>query len=634
MASALSLLCQVITIHVGPLYAYSADLLMLDTFSNPQTPPLPEILTKITTPLKADVWKLWLSYHPDSAFSEYIIQGLTNGFRIGFDHVNHACRPAKCNHPSAMNCPQVISESIAKEVAAGRLIGPFPPATIPYAHISSLGAVPKKHSSNKWRLILDLSHPRNHSVNDGIRRDLCSLSYTSVDNIVQKILMMGRGTLLAKIDIEHAFRNVPVHADDRHLLGLAWDGGVYIDTVLPFGLRSAPKIFNAVADGLQWIACERGMSDLDHFLDDFITTGHPNTDECARNLDILVDTCHILGMPLALSKKEGPATSLIFLGIEVDCNSMQLRLPLPKLHRLQATTREWAGRKACTKHELQSLIGQLHDASIIIRPGRTFIRRLLDLLKASHHRKQKDMVRLNTEARSDILWWSTFIADWNGLSMMKASKGLHADWVLTTDASGSWGCGAFWSTYWFQLPWDAFTAQYSITVKELVPIVFAVAIWGHAWLNSRVLCFCDNEAVVAILKSGTSNDKKCMSLLRCLYFFTAHCNITLLSSHIDGATNTLADALSRNNTHLFFSKFPQASPTPSPIPLPLINMLLQQETDWTSPHWSALFKASCSQLLPHLHSLAMLQHTDATVISAEEHTYSRTPPQNPPSAAL
>ena len=134
MASALSFLCQVITIHVRPLYAYSADLLMLDTFSNPQTPPLPEILTKITTPLKADVWKLWLSYHPDSAFSEYIIQGLTNLFRIGFDHVNHACQLAKCNHPSAMNCPQVISESIGKEVAAGHLIGPFPPATVPYAH--------------------------------------------------------------------------------------------------------------------------------------------------------------------------------------------------------------------------------------------------------------------------------------------------------------------------------------------------------------------------------------------------------------------------------------------------------------------------------------------------------------------
>ena len=160
-------------------------------------------------------------------------------------------------------------------------------------------------------------------------------------------------------------------------------------------------------------------------------------------------------------------------------------------------------------------------------------------------------------------------------------------------------------------------------MKELV---FAVAIWGHAWLNSCVLCFCDNEAVVAILKSGTSNDKKSMSLLLCLYFFNAYFNITLLSSHIDGATNTLADALSRNNTHLFFSKFPQASPTPSPIPLLLINMLLQQETDWTSPHRSPLFKASCSQLLPHLHSQAMLQHTDATVISAEEHTYSRTPP--------
>ena len=593
---------------VGPKYTYSTDLQLLDSFSNPQPPTLPAILKNIATPLQAATWSVWLNYHPDPAFADYLLQGLTKGFRIGFDYTNHSCRAAKRNHPSALNCPEVISESIAKEVAAGRLIGPFTPACVPYAHISSLGAVPKKHSSNKWRLILDLSHPRHHSVNDGIRKDLCSLSYTSVDNVVRKILSMGRGTMLAKIDIEHAFRNIPVHPDDRHLLGMAWDGSIYIDTVLPFGLRSAPKIFNAVADGLQWIACGRGVSDLDHLLDDFITTGQPNSDECARNLDILVDTCRILGMPIAPSKTEGPATTLVFLGIEVDSISMQLRLPLSKLHRLQATTQEWAGRKTCTKHDLQSLIGQLHDASIIIRPGRTFIRRLLDLLKASHHRRQKDIIRLNTEARSDILWWSTFIADWNGLSMFRASDRLHPDQVLTSDASGSWGCGAFWSIYWFQLPWDPSTALHSITVKELIPIVFAVAIWGHAWTNNCVLCLCDNEAVVAILKTGTSNDKKCMSLLRCLHFFTAHFNIALLSSHIPGPTNTLADALSRNNIHLFFSTFPQASPTPTPIPLSLISMLLQ--LDLPTLERSGFMQASLAPSTQSSYATAHRRYTD------------------------
>ena len=147
----------------------------------------------------------------------------------------------------------------------------------------------------------------------------------------------GQGTLLAKIDIENAFRNVPVHPHDRHLLGLVWDGKLYIDTVLPFGLRSAPKIFNAIADGLQWIAMERGVTNLDHFLDDFITTGHPRSNECSNNLVLLMDTCKILNLPLALSKLEGPSTCLVFLGIELDTLLLQLRLPYPKLMRLKRT---------------------------------------------------------------------------------------------------------------------------------------------------------------------------------------------------------------------------------------------------------------------------------------------------------
>ena len=54
---------------------------------------------------------------------------------------------------------------------------------------------------------------------------------------------LGKGAKLAKIDIAHAYRNVPVHPADRPLLGMQWKDGIYIDTTLPFGLRSTPKIF-------------------------------------------------------------------------------------------------------------------------------------------------------------------------------------------------------------------------------------------------------------------------------------------------------------------------------------------------------------------------------------------------------
>ena len=97
--------------------------------------------------------------------------------------------------------------------------------------------------------------------------------------MVQHVLSLGKGSLLAKIDIESAFRNIPVHPHDRHLLGMQWNGHLYVDTVLPFGLRSAPKIFNSIADALEWIANQQGVSFLEHFLDNFVTAGGPGSDE-------------------------------------------------------------------------------------------------------------------------------------------------------------------------------------------------------------------------------------------------------------------------------------------------------------------------------------------------------------------
>ncbi len=217
-------------------YAYTANLLALDRHLNPLPPALPDFLSVITTPLNIRAWSTYLGAHPDKAFSNYIIQGITHGF----SHQTHKCISAVSNHPSAREHPSVISDALEAEVAKGRLVGPLDPTHFPFVQISSLGAVPKKHTQNKWRLILDLSHPKNTSVNDGIDRTICSLSYMKVDDVVQKILSLGKGCQLAKIDIESAFRNVPVHPHDRHLLGMKWNDQLYIDTVLPFGLRSAP----------------------------------------------------------------------------------------------------------------------------------------------------------------------------------------------------------------------------------------------------------------------------------------------------------------------------------------------------------------------------------------------------------
>ena len=120
--------------------------------------------------------------------------------------------------------------------------GPFPREAMMVAHINRFGVISKSHQPGKWRLIVDLSYPKGRSVNDGVPKELCSMVYITIDDAIKKINDLGPGSLLAKIDIQGAFRLIPVHPVDRHLLAMEWNGKVLVDTCLPFGLRSAPKL--------------------------------------------------------------------------------------------------------------------------------------------------------------------------------------------------------------------------------------------------------------------------------------------------------------------------------------------------------------------------------------------------------
>ena len=92
---------------------------------------------------------------------------------------------------------------------------------------------------------MDLSCPEGTSINDEISSDLCSLKYSSVDDALQFIRGVGQHTLLIKVDLKSAYRMVPIHSADLHLFGIRWNGMVYMDQALPFGLCLAPKLFSA-----------------------------------------------------------------------------------------------------------------------------------------------------------------------------------------------------------------------------------------------------------------------------------------------------------------------------------------------------------------------------------------------------
>ena len=137
------------------------------------------------------------------------------------------------------------------------------------------------------------------------------------------------------------------------------------------------------------------------------------------------------------------------------------------------------------------------------------MRRMFELLAVA--RRPDHHIRLGAPFRSDLHWWVTFLAEWNGIVMFPTQCfGLPAHQVWT-DASGSFGCGAVYPSghQWIQLqwPWSLGVGamplgEESITLKELLPVVLACAVWGRQWYRSIVTVHCDNTGAVAAVNSG------------------------------------------------------------------------------------------------------------------------------------
>ena len=88
--------------------------------------------------------------------------------------------------------------------------------------MSRFGVIAKQHQMDSWQLIVDLLHPPDFSLNDGIPKNLYSLYYITINDAINQIAKQGSGTLLAKADIKSAFHLLCVHPADWYLF--KWSG--------------------------------------------------------------------------------------------------------------------------------------------------------------------------------------------------------------------------------------------------------------------------------------------------------------------------------------------------------------------------------------------------------------------------
>jgi Reverse transcriptase (RNA-dependent DNA polymerase) len=471
---------------------------------------------------------------------------------------------------------QAVSQDMANEVRLARIAGPFD--TPPFSHYrcSPIKTTPKKGSTVKYRIIHHLSYPHGRSVNTSTADWPCPLArFSQAVDIVRRL---GRGCYMAKVDVQAAYRAIPIRPADWPMLGMYWQGRYYFHRTLPFGLRSSCHLWERYATAAEWIIVNVfDVPDIIHYVDDTFLAAEQK-DECKSRLGRTKQARAELGIPEAHDKTEGPTTCITFLGIQIDSREMTVSLDLARLTAIRLLLHEWEARTTCSLRQLQSTIGTLSWAAQVVRHGRTFLQHMRDTATLHQNTRRPNdtaAILITEDIGDDLRWWTHYLGQWNGVSLLWEEEWMDRTSILQphTDAcvDGYAGvCGREWfHGQWTkeqqQLAQDASMSRDSMPWKELFAIVAAAATWGRLWSRRRVLFFTDCMPVVQALAKGASRTRRIMQLIRLLHFYAAHHHFVYRVEHIPGVDNVVADELSRVFDVSQLSIQCRSSIDPSPI---------------------------------------------------------------------
>ncbi len=507
--------------------------------------------------LGTDSTPSYATAHPTE--TALILDGIVHG--VAIDFVGDRSVDRNCeNLKSALETPSVISKVskiIGDDVASGKTAGPFAYRPFSPFSLSPIGAVPK-HGTDKVRKIHHLSFPRGgDSINASTIDAYQPLQ--SFQTAAEHVRAAGKGCWLIKLDVEAAYRQVPVRPSDWSLLGFKWrnaDGveEYYYDRTLPFGLKSSCRLWELFATALHYF-CEHllGIKRVVHYIDDFLFVVESHSDAVAV-LALALALCKRLGLPMAESKIEGPIQCLIFLGLELDTVALEARLGVKRLGDLIALLKVWKEKSHATTQERQSLAGILNFAATVVAPGRTFLQRIFADIKqrkgkAGRH-AQKKAYPISTGLQADLDWWRAFAANWNGVSILVPGEWIHAKELFTDACLTGWG--AYYQGRWCRGEWSALERQQAIRIKresmpylELRALLLAVTAFREQWRGKRVIFRCDAHAATDAIKKGYSGMPHTAALLRQLHFLSVANNFEFRVQWIAGADNGIADVLSR-----------------------------------------------------------------------------------------
>ena len=514
-------------------------------------------------------------------------------------HVVHA------NHPSAVTHPRVIEKYLCAGVDDGGILMMESMETLmaelgtdtlmvhPMGAVEK-GGVPLDPKSDVGRVISDQSHGGFQSVNFHI--PIKAFPVTTMDRLdrvteelrrLRRVYGAGVAIQMAKVDVDGAFRTIGVRRADAWLNGKKWtfdseskvqfrlkDGRYYSlgddglddvpadaevvtmagrtvwmsDISVAFGAASSPYHYclfsNTIANNMR----KRGFIVLQYVDDSLImgVKGHGQRRTCGHAVDTLITALEDMGFRVSKKKleEEGtPTQRLTYIGIEVDTETMEYRVPPKRLAIAKRLVKDCLGRRTMKVRELMSVVGSLQFCAQVVRPGRLFLRRLYDLMAGlpMHHH-----VHIDAEARKDLLWWRDLLVVHNGVAAIPEDYELSFEAIDSATDASDLGFGGFSGQGFFYDKWrTAAEREASINARELFAICVLVDLFGDQWRGKRVVLRTDSDVAVKVHKNWSASEGVMAGLLRYLHFASARQGCEVRLRHLAGVLNVASDHASR-----------------------------------------------------------------------------------------
>jgi hypothetical protein len=243
--------------------------------------------------------------------SSHVVHVLRHGLRIPVDwsQVHEFGRNSiKTSHER-----EWMRKYLAKEIAAGVIEEVKERPQV----VSAIHLVPK--SSEEYRLIEDL-----RTINGGID----SLHFR-METLARILPFLAAGMWACKLDLFHGYHHVPVHPNDRGLLGFEYEERYYRFRVLPFGLNIAPREFTKIVQEVVNMWRAKGYMVV-FYIDDFLFLAW-SPEQLSTIMDDVLRTLAELGWVVKLSKSVLVPTQLIyFLGFTLDFQRGEIRISQEK----------------------------------------------------------------------------------------------------------------------------------------------------------------------------------------------------------------------------------------------------------------------------------------------------------------